>query len=383
MLLAPAPLRGEGANSPKRRAPLPRKSAWTGQTPHQPLSPADLSRRPPRILAECAGVLVEDVVAHPGEEGVALAGNGVPGLVEGVGALVVAMGVGRVGAAGHFGDGGHRPAGQDHGVGAAGAEIVDHFLDRDDRPPGGEHRFLLHPEDALDQHVAVPVGAERVDDRYVRADCRHGCQHLPGIGTGERADRGVHAGKVDALVAPENGKGQIGGAGLIGVGHRGVGMLLERERRRPVVLHRVAHAVQRSDAGIAAPGKDQPVGGAHADQLIVDQIRGHADERQVLPALADHLMAGGERDEMGEAFHGHRVAVAQIGGDGVGEGEELSHGGGLLLQPIFGTPEGCEESRRCRWPRHSPLRHSGESRNPLRRQWHDERRRNGSRLSPG
>ena len=42
-----------------------------------------------------------------------------------------------------------------------------------------------------------------------------------------------------------------------------------------------------------------------------------------LAALADDLVAGGERDEMGETLHRHRVAVADRGGDSVGEGHEL------------------------------------------------------------
>ena len=52
---------------------------------------------------------------------------------------------------------------------------------------------------------------------------------------------------------------------------------------RPAVLHRVAQAMQRSHAGIAAPGKLQLRGAAGADQLIVNQVRRHADQRQVAP----------------------------------------------------------------------------------------------------
>ena len=215
----------------------------------------------------------EHVLAHPGEEGVAVAGDRVPGLVEGVGALVVAVGVGRVGAARHLGDRGHRPRRQDHGVGAARAEIVDDLLDRDDRALRGEHRFLLHADDALEQHVAGAVGAQRVDDRHVRPDRRHGRQHLAGVGAGDRADVRIDLRQVDALVAAEDGEGQVGRAGLVGVRHRGVGMLLERQRLRPAVLDRVAQPVERADAGIAAPGEDQLVRRAHADQLVVDEVR--------------------------------------------------------------------------------------------------------------
>ena len=137
--------------------------------------------------------------------------------------------------------------------------------------------------------------------------------------------------QVDADVAAEHGEGQVGGAGLIGVGHRRVGMLLERQRMRPAVLDRVAHPVQRADAGIAAPGEDQLVDGAHADQLVVDQVRRHAADGQVLAALADDLMAGGEGDEVGEALHRDGIAVAEIGLDRVVQGQEF----GQATAPYF------------------------------------------------
>ena len=64
---------------------------------------------------------------------------------------------------------------------------------------------------------------------------------------------------------------------------------------------------------------------AHADQLVVDQVRRHADQRQALAALADHLVPGGEGDEMGEPFHGDRVAVLHMFFDGFGKGQECCH----------------------------------------------------------
>ena len=47
--------------------------------------------------------------------------------------------------------------------------------------------------------------------------------------------------------------------------------------RGPSILHRVAQPVQRADARIAAPGKLELRDAARADQLIVNQIRRHAD----------------------------------------------------------------------------------------------------------
>src|SRR3979490_3522680 len=104
-----------------------------------------------------------------------------------------------------------------------------------------------------------------------------------------------------------------------------MGMLLIGERARPAILDRVAHAVARADAWIAGPEKHRLVGAAHADELVIDQVGRHADQREAPAALADDLVAGGVRNEMGEAFHRERVAVADIGLHGGRQGHELSH----------------------------------------------------------
>ena len=91
------------------------------------------------------------------------------------------------------------------------------------------------------------------------------------------------------------------------------------------VLHRVAQAVQRTDAGIAAPREDQLGRAAHADHLVVDQVGGHPDEREVAPPLPDDLVTGGKRDEVREALHDQRVAVVHDLGDAFGQRHDLSH----------------------------------------------------------
>ena len=88
----------------------------------------------------------------------------------------------------------------------------------------------------------------------------------------------------------------------IGRGHAGMRVLVDRERMRPAVLDRIAQPVQRTDAGIAAPGERQRARAAHADHLVVDQVRRHADQVQVAPALADDLVPGSERDQVREAL---------------------------------------------------------------------------------
>ena len=74
-------------------------------------------------------------------------------------------------------------------------------------------------------------------------------------------------------------------------------------------LDRVAQAMERTHAGIAAPGKLELGRASGADQLIVDEVRGHADQGQVAPPLADDLVARREGDQVRESFERHHVAV--------------------------------------------------------------------------
>ena len=105
----------------------------------------------------------------------------------------------------------------------------------------------------------------------------------------------------------------------------GMTVLFECERRRIAVLHGVPKAMQRANTGIPAPGEDQLSGTAHPDQLVVDHVRCHPDQSQVPPLLANDLMSGGKRDEMGEAFHGDGGAVGEQVGYRIVKSGELGH----------------------------------------------------------
>src|SRR5438445_5101823 len=69
-------------------------------------------------------------------------------------------------------------------------------------------------------------------------------------------------------------------------------MLFQLQRLRPAVLDGVAQPVQGAHPGIAAPRENELARAAHADELIVDQVGRHADQREVATALADDLVAG-------------------------------------------------------------------------------------------
>jgi hypothetical protein len=61
--------------------------------------------------------------------------------------------------------------------------------------------------------------------------------------------------------------------------------------------------VQRSNAGVSAPRKNQAGSASHANHLVVDDIRRHANQRKVFAPLTDHLMTGREWNEVGKPLH--------------------------------------------------------------------------------
>src|SRR5580658_2925211 len=108
-------------------------------------------------------------------------------------------------------------------------------------------------------------------------------------------------------------------------------MLFESQRPRPAILDRIAKPMQRADARIAAPGKDQTVRRADADQLVVDQVGRHPHQRQVLATLTHDFVARREGNEVSEALHGHTVAVAYVRRDGFGKRAELQYRSGSIF----------------------------------------------------
>jgi hypothetical protein len=224
-------------------------------------------------------------------------------------------------AIGHFGHIVHHPGGQDDGPGP-GAQFVHDLLHGDHRPLRAEHRFLLHAGDPPQLHVAGPVGALGVNHCHIRVERGHRGQPLTSERAGDRADRRVAGQTGQALqagpaVPAQDRERHPGGAGHVPVGHPGVAVLLQLQRAGPGVLHRVTEPVQRADARVATPREDQLARAASPDELVVDDVRGHPDEGQIAPPLPDHFAPGGERDEVCETFHGHRIAVVHGPLDGV------------------------------------------------------------------
>ncbi len=70
--------------------------------------------------------------------------------------------------------------------------------------------------------------------------------------------------------------------------------------------------MQRTDAGIASPGKRQGAGATSANQLIVDQVGRHPDQMQIALFLAQDLVPGSERNQMSEAFQRNALTIVDI-----------------------------------------------------------------------
>ena len=89
--------------------------------------------------------------------------------------------------------------------------------------------------------------------------------------------------------------------------------------------------MQRADPGVAAPGEDQLPRAAGTDQQVVDQVRGHPYQGQVLAALTHDLLGRGGGNKVGKAFQGNRVTVLDKALDGFAERKEFSHESNLVL----------------------------------------------------
>ena len=196
--------------------------------------------------------LAEDVPVHPGQETIAFARDRIPALVEAVVARVMIVHVRRIRAARALRDGTHDPVRQ-HDAIHGGRQFVDDFLDRDDQGAGSERGLALGADDAVHRHVAAPVRALCMQDRDVGIERGHRRQSLARERALDAADARIDGRQVGAEVAAQRRERQPGGAGAVGRGHAGVGVLVDLERRGPLVLDGIAQPMQRADARDCRP----------------------------------------------------------------------------------------------------------------------------------
>src|SRR5205814_9626388 len=98
---------------------------------------------PPRRSSSRRLCTSQDVLAHPGQERVAVPADGVPGDVEVVVAGRVALGVGRVRTTRYDRHQAHHPGREHHATGYRG-EFVHDLFDGDEAAPGRQDGLLLH-----------------------------------------------------------------------------------------------------------------------------------------------------------------------------------------------------------------------------------------------
>ena len=173
----------------------------------------------------------------------------------------------------------------------------------------GEHRFLLHADDALDEHVAGAVGLLRVDDRDVGPMRRHARQRLAGERAGDELDV-----RVDRRRDPIRGSR----------GRTRTACPRRRPRRR---APSPSGCALRSRAAAASRARRRRAGGAASRRRdcrptrtpACARSRCRSSGRRAGPAscgssvrsreaLPDDLVAGGERDEVREALERDTVA---------------------------------------------------------------------------
>ena len=175
----------------------------------------------------------------------------------------------------------------------------------------------------------------RVHDGDIRADGRHRGQALASERAVDETDARVELRQIAPEIATQHTERQAGRARGISCRHAGMRVLLELERHRPVVFNRIAEAVQRADSGVAAPGERQLPRGAGADQLVVDDVRRHPHEGEVPASLPDDLVAGGERNEVGEPLERNDVPVPDIFADCLSKLNDFGHTGAIVPHTPF------------------------------------------------
>src|SRR5215469_18045623 len=242
----------------------------------------------------------------------------IPRDVEVVVAIIVALRVRRMRAP-RFADDGVDDEAWDERPVRIGAHDrwFDDLLDYHDDALCGERRFFLDAVEPPDLRVAFGIGALRVDDRHVGIERRYGRKLFICIRAADGPDERISGRQVTAAVIRQRPERELRGAGAETRHHAEVRVLLDVERHRRTFLDRAAQRVERADAGISRPRKDELARASRGDELIVDEIGGQSADRQVFAALADDLMRRREADEMREAFDDDDVAVAHEPRDGV------------------------------------------------------------------
>ena len=204
-----------------------------------------------RVRGERLGPFFQNVRLHPGEKRIAVARDRVPGLVEGIVALVVAVRIGRIARrpARTRSRRSSRPAGSRRSGCAARNRRRSPRPSRSSASPPAR---LPSARPTMPSSSTLParsaLSAWMIGD--VRPDRRHRGELFAGERAGDAPDVRVDLGQVGADVAAEDRERQPGRARLVGIGHRGVGVLLDRD------LVAASRSHRRRGSGAASRRRD-------------------------------------------------------------------------------------------------------------------------------
>ena len=158
-----------------------------------------------------------------------------------------------------------------------------------------------------------------MDDRHVGVERRHGVDLFAAERALYGANQRVYLRQVALGVAAQRVERETVRARHIATDHAVMAVLLDLkeclaggERRR---LRASADRVQRADARVTEPAKDQLLGAACSDHLVVHEIGRHSRQRQIASPLSNDLVPRGKRDAVGKSFNCHRIAVVHMRGD--------------------------------------------------------------------
>ena len=158
-----------------------------------------------------------------------------------------------------------------------------------------------------------------MDDRHVGVERRHGVDLFAAERALHRANQRIHLRQVALGVAAQRVERETVRARHIATDHAVMAVLLDLQKclagRQRRWLRASADRVQRADARVTEPAKDQFLGTACSDHLVVHQIGRHSRQRQIASPLSNDLVPGRKRDAVGEPFDCHRIAVVHMRGD--------------------------------------------------------------------
>src|SRR2546428_5861094 len=203
---------------------------------------------------------------------------------------------------------------------------VDELVRYDDDAAGRERRLLGDPPRPPELRVPVGVRALRDQDRDVGADRGDKYDRIAAEGIVRAAEGRVRR---EDLAAEERARRDVRraqGAREERQSDGEVAVVLDGDPPRDPLLRRAAVAVREPGGHVADPRRHDLRYAPRADELVEEDVRDRADEREVAPTLTDQLVTGTEWDRRLErATHRDGRTVGHEARDRLAHGHDLGH----------------------------------------------------------